>query len=56
MRGTRVGAARLARKRTRQRARLFGTRFSDRKGIDRYCVAGGGTMRVGYPTARCPRS
>ena len=52
VRGTRVGAARLARKRTRQRATLFGTRFSDRKGIDRYCVAGGGTMRAGYPTAR----
>jgi len=52
VRGTRVGAARLARKRTKQRKTLLATRFSDRKGIDRYCVQKGGTLRVGYPTGR----
>lgn len=52
VRRTSVGKARLARTRKRQRKLLDGTRFSDRKGIDRYCVSGGGTLRAGYPTTR----
>ncbi len=46
-----VGRAVLGRNRTRQRRR-FGRarRLKARRGIDRYCVKGGGTMRVGYPT------
>ena len=47
-----VGTAMLGRTRSRQRKLLNGTRFSDRPGIDRYCVRGGGTLRVGYPTKR----
>ncbi len=46
-----VGRATLGRKRAIQRRR-FGNarRLRARKGIDRYCVKGGGLMRVGYPT------
>ncbi len=51
--GTGIGAARLGRKRTKQRRTLEGTLLSDRKGIDRYCLKkGGGSLRVGYPTSR----
>src|SRR5680860_1002594 len=48
-----VGRAVLGRNRTRQRRR-FGNarRLKSRRGIDRYCVKAGGTMRVGYPTNR----
>ena len=48
-----VGRAVLGRNRTRQRRR-FGNarRLKSRRGIDRYCVKAGGTMRVGYPTKR----
>lgn len=50
---TGVGVARLGRTRTSQRKILKGTLFSDRPGIDRYCVReGGGSLRVGYPTKR----
>ena len=47
-----VGRAVLGRNRTRQRRR-FGNarRLKSRKGIDRYCVKTGGTMRIGYPTS-----
>ncbi len=48
-----VGKARLGRTRVRQRRALGGVkRLKSRKGIDRYCVRGGGGMRVGYPTKR----
>lgn len=53
IRRTGVGVARLGRTRTGQRRILKGTLFSDRPGIDRYCVReGGGSLRVGYPTKR----
>jgi len=46
-----VGRATLGRKRAVQRRRFGGARrLRARKGIDRYCVKGGGLMRVGYPT------
>ena len=49
-----VGAARLGRSRKAQRRRLRVARLARgrRTGIDRYCVQGGGTLRVGYPTKR----
>jgi hypothetical protein len=47
-----VGPAVLARRRGTQRKRLGAPRLSARNGIDRYCMQGGGTMRVGYPTRR----
>ncbi len=52
-----VGGAKLARKRASQRRRLRVARLARgrRSGIDRYCVQGGGTMRVGYPTKRFNR-
>ncbi len=51
--GTGVGAARLGRKRAKQRRMLEGTLLSDRKGIDRYCLEKArGALRVGYPTSR----
>ena len=53
IKNTGVGVARLGRNRTKQRKTLEGTLFSDRKGIDRYCLKkGGGALRVGYPTTR----
>jgi hypothetical protein len=52
IKGSRVGAARLGRRRTTQR-RLLGAKLRSRRGgIDRYCVTGGGAMRIGYPTHR----
>jgi hypothetical protein len=55
IRGTRVGPAALGRTRKRQR-RVVGARLrSGRGGIDRYCVAGGGALRIGYPTRRLNR-
>lgn len=47
-----LGTARLGRKRKAQRRILGGKRLKSRKGIDRYCVRGGGGMRIGYPTKR----
>ena len=52
VKSTGIAAARLARKRAKQRATVFGTRFKDRQGLDRYCVSGGGILRAGYPTSR----
>ena len=51
---TSVGGAKLGRGRKSQRRRLRVARLARgaRSGIDRYCVQGGGTMRVGYPTKR----
>jgi Tol biopolymer transport system component len=54
--GRTLGAARLGRTRRAQRRVLKGKLLSRRGGIDRYCVAGGGRMRIGYPTARLRRS
>jgi len=48
-----VGRAVLGRGRVRQRRRFRqARRLKSRKGIDRYCVKTGGTMRIGYPTRR----
>ena len=52
IRGKRVGPAALSRTRARQRRILRRPRLKSRKGIDRYCVVGGGTLRAGYPTRR----
>ena len=52
VRGRAVGAARLGRTRKAQRRVLRrATRFRrTRRGYDRYCVNGGGQLRIGYPT------
>ncbi len=50
--GRRLGQALLGRTRARQRRALRGKRLRARGGIDRYCVAGGGSTRIGYPTRR----
>jgi len=55
VRGKRLGPARLGRTRARQRRLLRGKRLKARAGMDRYCVAGGGSFRIGYPTARLSR-
>lgn len=55
IRGTRVGPAVLNRARKRQRS-LIGARLKSRRGgIDRYCIAGGASLRIGYPTRRLNR-
>jgi len=48
----RMGTVQLGRTQKRQRRILGGKRLKSRRGIDRYCVRGGGGMRVGYPTRR----
>jgi hypothetical protein len=55
-RGKRLGAARLGRTRRFQR-RIFRrlARLRSRRGIDRYCVSGGGDFSIGYPTRRLSR-
>ena len=47
-----LGSARLGRAQKRQRRALGGKRLKSVRGIDRYCVRGGGGMRIGYPTKR----
>ena len=54
-RGTVFGPAALGRTRSAQRRRLPGRRGKNRKGIDRFCVAGGGALEIGYPTGRISR-
>src|SRR5205814_1821153 len=54
-RGTRLGPARLGRSRRLQRRAFRGKRLKSRRGMDRYCAAGGGSFRIGYPTARLAR-
>ena len=54
--GTRVGPARLGRSRRAQSRRFRGSRLRSRRGMDRYCMAGGGSLRVGYPTRRFLRT
>jgi hypothetical protein len=53
--GKRLGPARLGRTRRAQRRAFRGKRLRSRGGIDRYCAAGGGTFRIGYPTRRLNR-
>ena len=48
VRGKRLGAARLGRKRAGLRRLFTGARLSSRKRFDRYCIAGGGSLRIGY--------
>jgi hypothetical protein len=52
VRKTDVGRARLGRTRSAQRRKLGGRIISRRGGFDRYCVQGGGAMRIGYPLKR----
>jgi Lipase C-terminal domain/Lipase (class 2) len=54
-RGKRLGPARLGRTRAAQRRLLRGKRLRARRGMDRYCAAGGGSFRIGYPTGRLSR-
>lgn len=52
-RDRRIARARLGRTRASQRKVLTKARtLTARDGIDRYCVKGGGTLRIGYPTTR----
>lgn len=55
-RGKRLGSAALGRTRARQRRLLRGKRLRSRPGMDRYCAAGGGSFRIGYPTRRLSRA
>lgn len=51
-RGLAFGPARLGRRRGVQRSALGGLTRKSGGRVDRYCVAGGGTLRVAYPTRR----
>jgi hypothetical protein len=56
-RGAGLGPARLGRSRQRVRSSLGSKRNRrTRRGLDRYCVAGGGIYEVGYPTGRLTRA
>ena len=55
IKGKRVGPAVLGRSRKRQRRLIKSRRLKSRAKIDRYCVAGGGSLRIGYPTKRLGR-
>ncbi len=54
IRGKRLGA-KLGNRRSNNRRRFKGSRLRSRRGIDRYCIAGGGSVRIGYPTERLNR-
>lgn len=56
LRGKRVGPARLGRRRSVQRRVLKNKPLGRRGGMDRYCVLGGGALRIGYPTRRLRRT
>jgi len=57
VRGKRLGPASLGRPRASLRARFAGAaRRARRRGMDRYCLRGGGSLRIGYPTGRLNRS
>ncbi|HYI35514.1 MAG TPA: DUF3089 domain-containing protein [Thermoleophilaceae bacterium] len=47
-----LGKARVGGTRTAARRVLTGRRVTGRTGVDRYCVAGGGSLRLYYPTRR----
>jgi hypothetical protein len=53
--GRRLGPARLGRSRRAHRRLFEGARVKVSRGMDRYCVAGGGSLRIGYPTQRLNR-
>jgi hypothetical protein len=55
-RGKRLGPARLGAPRAGNRRRFTGARLRSRARMDRYCVAGGGSLRIGYATPRLSRS
>ncbi len=52
VRAKRLGPAALGRTRKAHRRLFKGARLKVRAGMDRYCIAGGGSLRIGYPTAR----
>ncbi|MBA3305546.1 MAG: exo-alpha-sialidase [Thermoleophilaceae bacterium] len=56
VRAKRLGQAALGRTRKAHRRLFKGARLSVRAGMDRYCIAGGGSLRIGYPTARLNRT
>ena len=47
-----LGPAQLGRGRVAQRAIFKGANIKTARELDRYCAEGGGTFRIGYPTAR----
>ena len=51
-RGSRLGKARLGGRRSAVRRALTGRRVTGRPGVDRYCVAPGGSVSLYYPTRR----
>ena len=51
----RMGPVRLGRTRKAQRKIFKGGKRHTRGGLDRYCVAGGGTLKIGYPTTKLGR-
>jgi len=55
-RGKRLGPALLGRPRSRQRRALRRFDRHSRKGVDRYCVAGGGRLEIAYPNRRLRRA
>jgi hypothetical protein len=55
-RGKLLGPARLGALRAGNRRRFSGARLRSRQAIDRYCVAGGGSLRIGYPSTRLSRT
>ena len=54
--GKSLGGAKLGRSQKAQRRKFQGLRLKTRKGLDRYCAAGGGSFQVGYPTKRLLRT
>lgn len=56
LKGRSLGPAKLGRTRKAQRRKFKGLTLRSRKGLDRYCAAGGGTFRIGYPTRRLLRT
>jgi hypothetical protein len=55
-RGRSLGGAKLGRTRAKQRRAFKGKKLRSRRGIDSYCVASGGTLRIAYPRAKFRRS
>ncbi len=53
--GRRLGPARLGRSRRADRRLFKGARRRLAAGMDRYCIAGGGFLRIGYPNRRLNR-
>ncbi len=53
--GRRLGPARLGRSRRANRRQFRGARVRVAAGMERYCVAVGGSLRIGYPNRRLNR-